>query len=187
LAVPLVVGAFGSGFGASAAGAAVAARPASASSRAATVVCTADARVAVTRRSATGKVRPLSIGTLRSRYLAIAGPSDKTFARFVNQLNGLNSAVSAAQLDSALRPAASAITSAANGFWCLHLASPPRVAADFKKTAVEDDLVYEGLLILAGNYGNRGFDIRAWGSRFRQALIIANGAQAQLRRDLGVH
>lgn len=153
--------------------------------------CTKSAQVALRSGSVSGSsggsVEQLPIATLRSRYLAISGPSNRTFARFANQLQALNSAVTSAQLRAAIVPAARAITSAANGFWCLHLASPPKLAKAFRTVAVDDYVVYQALGDLAGNYGSRGFDIHGWGTSSRQAIVAANSAQSALQRELGLH
>lgn len=147
--------------------------------------CSADARVVDASKRANHIAR-LATATLRARYLAIATPADHVFATFSAKLNGLNSATTSTQMKTAIYPAATSITSAANGFWCLHFASPAALASSFRTVAVDDDVVQQALLVLAANYGKRSFDLRGWGANFRVAVVAANAAQSSLRKRLGL-
>ncbi len=148
--------------------------------------CSADARV-VAAKSRSARIARLTTATLRARYQALASPANKIFATFSTKLASLSSATTSADMKTAVFPAATAITAAANGFWCLHFAAPPTLATRFRSVAVADDVVQQALLILAANYGKRSFDLRGWGASFRTVVDTANAAETSLRRGLGLH
>jgi hypothetical protein len=128
----------------------------------------------------------LPIAALRKRYLAIVDPADAAFAKFSTRLQSLNSAVSSAQLATALDPAASAIARSGRQLYALRNEAPTKIKRAMYQVVLSDNTVWQALEDLKAGWGNRSFNLPGWQSAFAQAVSSANASGKALRKSLGL-